>query len=190
MSRNQARKPKGTPVGGQFDRTLGGGPAANLDEPERQFSAPFMSEKHGDYEIALYQEGDKYSYQVVHAGKVLDDYGDNYDNANDALEDARQFVEIERLGEPQLGEASHAEKFAVNYDQMMADLRAKARKNPAVHKAANGALVRGDRLFIDGRDLSPIEESEAVKLVKSPNMWEYVGHNELGLTVFKKAGEK
>jgi len=29
---NQPRKPKGTPVGGQFDRTLGGGPAAVIDD--------------------------------------------------------------------------------------------------------------------------------------------------------------
>jgi len=34
MSTKQARKPKGTPVGGQFDRTLGGGPATNLGDTE------------------------------------------------------------------------------------------------------------------------------------------------------------
>jgi len=39
MSTTQARKPKGTPVGGQFDRTLGGGPATTLeDENPDQFA--------------------------------------------------------------------------------------------------------------------------------------------------------
>jgi len=34
MSKNQARKPKGTPVGGQFDRTLGGGAATTLGDAD------------------------------------------------------------------------------------------------------------------------------------------------------------
>jgi len=39
MSTNQPTKPKGTPVGGQFDRTLGGGAAATLgDENPDQFA--------------------------------------------------------------------------------------------------------------------------------------------------------
>jgi len=43
MSRNQARKPKGTPVGGQFDRTLGGGPATTLGDDTAESNLEIQS---------------------------------------------------------------------------------------------------------------------------------------------------
>jgi len=55
MSINQTRKPKGTPVGGQFDRTLGGGPATTLGDDTAESNLVIPTPQMTDEETANYK---------------------------------------------------------------------------------------------------------------------------------------